>query len=180
VDVGHFSVVHGYRDVQTVEEARADGPRLHARYAMKRDMIALGGLRFASSIAFDVHVHGLGYSFVECELASLGLRTRNFVFATPTEPGRIDLRIAVSVGEPGAGALLGRPIARALSRAISVLYARDVGQDFRIWEHKRYVPRPALVQGDGPIGLYRRWARQFYRDAGDVPPASRREREAWS
>jgi hypothetical protein len=37
-----------------------------------------------------------------------------------------------------------------------------VAQDFVIWENKRYVPRPMLARGDGPIPLYRRWAAQFY------------------
>jgi hypothetical protein len=32
----------------------------------------------------------------------------------------------------------------------------------RIWEHKRYLARPALAAGDGPLGLYRKWTRQFY------------------
>lgn len=41
-------------------------------------------------------------------------------------------------------------------------YAREVGNDLVIWRHKRYCPQPALAKGDGPIGAYRRWARQFY------------------
>jgi hypothetical protein len=28
--------------------------------------------------------------------------------------------------------------------------------------HKRYVDRPALASGDGPVGLYRKWVKQFY------------------
>jgi hypothetical protein len=36
----------------------------------------------------------------------------------------------------------------------------DVRQDFDIWNHKTYLEWPALA--DGPVGLYRRWARQFH------------------
>lgn len=43
-----------------------------------------------------------------------------------------------------------------------VHFVTDVGQDVPLWEHKRYLDAPALAVGDGPIGLYRRWARQFY------------------
>ena len=38
----------------------------------------------------------------------------------------------------------------------------DARQDFAIWQHKRYLSAPALAAGDGPIGKYRAWARQFY------------------
>ena len=52
------------------------------------------------------------------------------------------------------------------SGAMAQLYideiARGVGEDIPIWENKRYVERPPLCEGDGPIGQYRRWARQFY------------------
>ena len=37
----------------------------------------------------------------------------------------------------------------------------DVHQDVPIWASQRYVSRPALAHGDGPIVPYRRWARQF-------------------
>jgi hypothetical protein len=40
--------------------------------------------------------------------------------------------------------------------------ARGVGEDIPIWENKRYVERPLLCDGDGPIAQYRRWASQFY------------------
>jgi hypothetical protein len=33
---------------------------------------------------------------------------------------------------------------------------------FEVWRHKRFASRPALAAGDGPIGLYRQWTRQFY------------------
>ena len=47
----------------------------------------------------------------------------------------------------------------------------DIQQDVRIWEHKRYVDPPALAQGDGPVGRFRHWARQFYPPAAPTAPA---------
>ncbi len=44
-------------------------------------------------------------------------------------------------------------------------YLKDVLQDIPMWSTKAYVNLPALAEGDGPIGPYRRWARQFYDDA---------------
>ncbi|MEX1363454.1 MAG: Rieske 2Fe-2S domain-containing protein, partial [Nannocystaceae bacterium] len=51
--------------------------------------------------------------------------------------------------------------------------------DIEIWENKIHLPKPVLVQGDGPIHRLRRWYQQFYPaspessdvDAG-LPPAA--------
>lgn len=37
--------------------------------------------------------------------------------------------------------------------------------DIDIWENKIHLPKPLLVQGDGPIHRLRRWFQQFYPDA---------------
>ena len=34
-----------------------------------------------------------------------------------------------------------------------------------------HVPRPALAEGDGPIGRYRQWARQFHGGTAEAPEA---------
>lgn len=173
VDVGHFSIVHGYENVRLLRPVRAFGPYLNARYTMSRGLGPLTRLGFTFDTEFEVHVHGLGYSVVEVDIHSHGFRTRQFVFATPTEPGHVAVHLGVSVLVPrGAGPLASLAprglIAGMLARFVSVLYAHDVGQDVRIWEHKRCPERPALAQGDGPIGLYRRWAAQFYAGAEET------------
>ena len=38
----------------------------------------------------------------------------------------------------------------------------QLDQDVPIWENKSYWDRPLLCDGDGPIGKFRRWCRQFY------------------
>lgn len=43
-------------------------------------------------------------------------------------------------------------------------FVEDFAKDFPIWENKAYVPRPRLSAADGPVGVYRRWTRQFYAD----------------
>jgi nitrite reductase/ring-hydroxylating ferredoxin subunit len=169
-DVGHFSTLHGYGDVRELGPLRTEGPYLHARYAMKRSLGPLTRLGGSLSFEFDVHVHGLGYSFVDVDVKSHGFLLRHFIFSTPTEPGRIDLRLAVSARVPGGGGVAGlvsrRALAEALTRIVLPMYVHDVGQDVRIWEHKRHLSRPALADGDGPVGAYRRWARQFYARGG--------------
>jgi hypothetical protein len=41
-------------------------------------------------------------------------------------------------------------------------------QDFAIWDHKRYRPKPVLCDEDRPIAQYRQWARQFYPSRADA------------
>jgi len=61
--------------------------------------------------------------------------------------------------------VIARGAGAAFEEALQV-YMREhavvATQDFPIWEHKRYQPAPLLVEEDGPIAEYRRWARQFY------------------
>jgi hypothetical protein len=44
---------------------------------------------------------------------------------------------------------------------------RQLGQDIPIWENKVYVHPPLVVESDGPIGIFRRWTKQFYTESSD-------------
>ncbi len=162
VDVRHFGTVHGYEKVTTLSEASADGPVLSARYAFSRPIIRNGPGVLTTRTEFRVDVHGLGFSFVETHLQKLGIRTRQLVMATPTDGERIDLRISAAVS--GLDQLeIAAPLARlAVRQSLMRAFVSDVTDDFEIWQHKRYLERPALAKGDGPIPRYRKWARQFY------------------
>lgn len=165
VDLGHFSAVHGYRDVEIVEPLAANGAHLSISYRMKRKNL----IPFLPQIGtrFDITIWGLGYSFVEVTLDDLPIKTRYFVLPVPRDESHIDLRLGMSfkVDQP----LLGRVPPRLYDRLIGKLHADsfvgDVLQDFDIWRHKKYVHPPVLAEGDGPVGQYRRWARRFYAEA---------------
>jgi len=66
---------------------------------------------------------------------------------------------------PSAPAVLGHLPPGLVARAIRAFTLSnldaDVRQDRRIWATKCHLPRPLLADGDGPIGLYRRWAAEF-------------------
>jgi nitrite reductase/ring-hydroxylating ferredoxin subunit len=168
VDLGHLSEVHGYRDVEVQRELHLDGPALSVRYGMTRPSPFARGRTLRAE--FDIRAHGLGCSFVEVRVVGTSLHTHHFVFVTPIDGDRCDLRASMHMD----GALRPRRMHWALGlvprRVAFPLVARltfegflgDIGQDTRIWEHKRYVDPPALAQGDGPVGRYRHWARQFY------------------
>lgn len=171
VDVGHFAFVHGYRAVRELREVAIDGPFLSTAYAALRPMPLVG--RLAPSLDLDVRfeteIYGLGYSLVRLTLPRLGIQARLWVLPTSLDEQRITLRLAVSlkvVAFNRASAwhrlVPARALSALLAQAILMSFAHDAEQDFDIWQHKRYVHPPALAKGDGPIGKYRVWARQFY------------------
>jgi nitrite reductase/ring-hydroxylating ferredoxin subunit len=174
VDIGHLGAVHGYEQVRTLDPLATDAQHLTTRYAVTRRGLLPGTPAVAAE--FTIHVYGLGYSFVDVDVRSHHLRTRHFVLATPTDGERIDLHLGTAVA--GSGKWLGRVPGVLLDRAIGALVLRgflaDVQQDFRIWSHKVYVHPPALAQGDGPIGRYRSWAKQFYPDLESAPEPTAR------
>lgn len=162
VDVAHFEKVHRYRDVETLSEAEVDGPVLTASYGFTRHALPYGFTTAPIRVRFTARLVGLGYSLVESRVDQYGLSTRQLVMCTPVDEDHVQLRIMSAVrvdGLPGVVRKIGYPFARwGLMRA----YVQDVSGDLDIWENKRYLDRPRIVSGDGPIGRYRRWVRQFY------------------
>jgi nitrite reductase/ring-hydroxylating ferredoxin subunit len=168
VDIGHLGFLHGYDDVRELEPARAEGACLRARYQMTRGGRS-SGLRLPTMrTEFDVSVHGLGCSLVDLEVLTLGARQRLYVLPTPLGGGMVTLRLGVATSltplEAAPGLTRRLPaslVARALRELTLLGLYFDVAQDRRIWVTKRHVRHPVLAEGDGPIGLYRRWASQF-------------------
>jgi 3-ketosteroid 9alpha-monooxygenase subunit A len=76
---------------------------------------------------------------------------------TPVDQGTVDLRLAVSLRIVGDRATTEGYVKGYLDNLRS-----GFEDDIRIWENKVYRERPVLCDGDGPIGLLRRWYRQFY------------------
>jgi len=177
VDLGHLTEVHNYRDLEILDPLTIDGPYLSVRYAMARS--GFGPLRQMQTRAeFRIHVHGLGFSHVEVEVEAMGVQIRHWVLCTPTEGQQCELRVAGSVK------LIDRPsrlspmlsygprlaASKLIQRASFHEFCGDLSQDFDIWEHKRHVDLPTLAQGDGPVGRYRQWCRQFYAQVPLVGP----------
>lgn len=171
VDVGHFSVVHKYSNITTLKELNADGAYLNASYGFNRapeGFIGKGTQGIKAEI--NIHVHGLGYSFVEVDLPEMKLKTRQYVFPMPVDENKINLKIGMSVNKnfksskihPALSLLPKKMLVNILLNKAFTGYANDVKQDFKIWENKVYMENPALAKGDGPIGKYRQWAKQFY------------------
>jgi len=176
VDVSHFSTVHGYERVEIAEGMKADGPHLTMSYTVIRDR-GLFGRHVPTRFRFrlDIAASGVGYSRVQ--IAALGLRLRTVVMPTPVDDETTEVRVVTQIAlVPGkdhwAARMLPRQwLADLAGRIAASEMGRDFAADIRIWEHKRYQDPPRLVAGDGPIGPYRTWARQFYRaDAAGAEP----------
>jgi hypothetical protein len=137
--------VHGYSDV-TEFEVTVDGPVMHSRFGFTKD----GGAQ-----RFDTLVYGLGYAITDLKIEQLKMHARVILLSNQVDAGTVDFTVCVTVEG-------GLPWIDRMLEAI----VDDVRKDLPIWEHKRRLARPALIAGDGPIGVYRKFARQFY------PPAA--------
>lgn len=153
VDTGHFIQVHGFGDAWTEGDLQIDGHLLKGAYGIQYPL----GDKIKFVAKFNVEVHGLGYSLVRVRVERFGIAINLLVLSSPVDHENIILRTAASAKHWGA-----LPITNLLREAASWGLNREVGQDAPIWETKRYLDRPMLAEGDGPIGEYRRYCKQFY------------------
>ncbi len=51
---------------------------------------------------------------------------------------------------------------RGVGAALIADIEKQMSEDILIWENKIFLDRPGLCDGDGPLGTFRRWCRQFY------------------
>ncbi len=148
VDRAHFRYVHGTAEIPD-SELRIEG---HLRFATQHVTYATPRGPVAGRI--EVTAHGMGFTTTRftgiCETLLL-------ISHTPIDAERVRSRFSFTLPR----AVVGTNVGRALVREI----VRQLEEDIPIWEHKRYLEAPLLCDGDGPIGPYRRWARQFYSGA---------------
>ena len=122
------------------------------------------------SAIFDTDVHGLGFSLTDLTVAKLGIHYRLFLLATQLDADEFEFTVGVSseMPPPMAKTALGRiplpwkVLTAGMVRLTMETIVHDILQDREIWAHKAFVDPPGLVKGDGPIGKFRRFARQFY------------------
>jgi len=148
VDRAHFRYVHGTLMVPE-SEVTVEGPwrRSIQRADMKTPRGVVQGV-------IDSQSHGLGYSHIRfsgiCD-------TLLVAGVTPIDEEHVDVRFSfVQKKVPGADPRGG------VARAIVADIVKQLDEDIPIWEHKAYLERPLLCDGDGPIAEWRRWCRQFY------------------
>ena len=102
----------------------------------------------------DVYEYGFGINTTRFTgLVETFLMSSN----TPIDENSCDLRFTFVVKKFG-----NNDITRGIGRAYVKEIARQLEQDIPVWENKVYLSRPVLVAEDGPIGLFRTWAKGQY------------------
>ncbi len=157
VDSAHFKYVHGTPE-QPMTRAEIDGHILRARspinYVTPQGTVEGG-------IASESHGFGFGTTrftgIVETLLVSS---------VTPIDGEYVDVRFSFMVKK-----MASEDATKGVSRAFVKEIERQLGQDIPIWENKVMKSRPVLCDGDGPVGIFRRWAKQFYTTAPEMSPA---------
>jgi 3-ketosteroid 9alpha-monooxygenase subunit A len=150
-DRAHLLFMHGLEAVDS--SAETDGHVMRVRHAFKAEMSRIG----MPGTVFDGVVEGThtGLGVLQQRIRSLveGLLVST---QTPIDGESVDLRFAFTVKTAPS-----EDIAKVAMTAMWGDLVRDVEDDIRIWERKAYLSRPVLSEADGPIGLYRKWSRQF-------------------
>ncbi|MDE2848308.1 MAG: hypothetical protein OXO51_16525, partial [Gemmatimonadota bacterium] len=172
VDIGHLRYVHGYDNVNPVGSVAVEGAYLKSCFDFKRIRRVLGVTDLVYEVSAVTHIHGLGYSFVEIHEKTIDMHARLWVLPTPVDGEYIDLVLVSQLREirkprrfvSGLGFLPSKLRRRLMNQILLTQQKRDVLQDVVIWERKRFRTPPRLCAADGPIGLYRRYCRQFYPD----------------
>lgn len=145
VDRAHFRYVHGTANVPE-SELRLEG---HIRHAIQH--VKMRTPRGEVDGQIRVEAHGMGCTITRftgiCETVLL-------LSHTPIDRETVDSRFSFVQHEADAKS--------AVASAVVAEVVRQMEQDIPIWEHKRYLAKPMLCDGDGPIPAYRRWASQFY------------------
>ena len=154
IDWPHFEFVHS-TDAPKHKEYCFDGPMFRWVIDAGLDNVVGGP---SNALYLVAENWGLGFNTIHYNGA---FETRSVGTMLPIDTTR--LRFTNSV--------IGRKGDRSEQEALNELKAQMdeqqniTSQDFAIWENKKYRPAPVLCDGDGPIGEYRRWARQFYSDS---------------
>ncbi len=161
VDVGHFVEVHGFGDSWYNGDLEVEGHLLKHAYGIDY----LGG-KLSLICNFKVEVHGLGYSLVRVNTPRFDANFNLLILSSPVDEDNVIVRTAVSLQNWGP-----RAWTYLVREAASIGLNKEVGQDAPIWEAKRYVERPILAEGDGPIAEYRRYCKQFYAQQVEVKTA---------
>ncbi len=159
VDTAHMRPVHSTEPSRVRGGPNLDGPKMSVDLAF----VASGeivGMEGDNDVELDIMMFGLGVIQVTSRILNAGLLARYRVCCTPVDSQTIDI-----YGLSGVRYGDDRAFTDEVSNLFFEAFTKDFIKDFPIWENKLYRGRPALSGADGPIGLYRRWARQFYAEA---------------
>ncbi len=150
VDSAHFRYVHSTPTVPVMEHYETGFPE-----AMMRSRQTFVTPRGDVDARIDVRSVGPGLSIVEF---SGIIDTIDVACNTPIDAEHTVVRSSYrfkSLGDAELTEKIGHAFVNEVDKQMSM-------EDRPIWEHKAYLPRPALADTDGPFMKFRKWAAQFY------------------
>ena len=148
VDSAHFRYVHGTTNMPT-SQAEVQGHIL-------RVFSSTGMETPRGPVAGSVESLSYGFGFGTVRFKGV-VETVLVSSVTPIDGERVDVRFSFSIKKLG-----GADVTRGVGAAFIGEVSRQLEQDIPIWENKTQWERPVLCDGDGPVGLFRKWCRQFY------------------
>jgi len=154
-DPAHFQFVHGTDTVAEVEEYNTDGP-----CSVMLSKQAYVTPRGVTEGRIDVYNYGPGFSKV---WFSGIVDAINIATTTPIDDETTQVRFNFIVRK-FENEKLTSTVADAFVKEIN----KQVQEDRPIWEHKSFLPTPALADTDGPILKFRKWYSQFYAEPYEV------------
>lgn len=162
-DEAHLAQVHGTTADHELTFTDLGDHRSHLQAVIRYDTA-----RGSMQQAIDNRSFGPGFGIVH--FAGI-VDTWFLAMGTPVTAERTEVCFAYRFRAPDGG-----PADRRTVRAYLGEIERQYRQDTVIWEHKAYLARPALAEGEAIIARFRRWYRQFY-----TPPlpTGAAERPVW-
>jgi len=148
VDQAHFRYVHGTLTVPQ-SQAKTEGPLLHVLSQMKMGTPA-------GEVDGSIESRSWGFGFGHVRFRGI-VETSLVTSVTPIDGEYVDVRFSFSVKSLGD-----ERTTRGVGRALIADIEKQMREDIPIWENKAFLERPVLCDGDGPIGVFRTWCRQFY------------------
>lgn len=158
VDAAHFLYLHGTAAMPKTITKR-NGHHLHTTSTTA--MTTPAGV-----VEGAIEVNAWGFGFTTTRFTGL-VETLLLSASTPIEEEVCELRFLFTVRDIGKG------ITGGVGKAFMAEIARQLEQDVPVWENKIYLDKPILCDGDGPIGPFRLWAKQFYPSAEELAAAGK-------
>jgi phenylpropionate dioxygenase-like ring-hydroxylating dioxygenase large terminal subunit len=157
VDVAHFKYVHGTATFPT-SNMIWDGPR--------RTSIIEAGVDTANGRA-PIRIQASQFGPGQTYTRFTGIADTLLVAAvTPVEKDEVRVRFCFTQPKQQKDAL-----ATMVAQGFIHEVCSQLDQDKVIWDHQRYMERPIVCDGDGPILRFRKWYSQFYAEWANSPRA---------
>ncbi len=147
VDTAHFHYVHGAAEMPKTASER------QGHLLVSKSTTAM--TTPAGRVDGHLEVNAWGFGFSTTRFVGL-VETFLMASALPIDEETVQLSFAFTVRDIGKG------ITGGVGKAFMAEIRRQLEQDIPIWENKVYVDPPLLCDGDGPIGIFRVWSKQFY------------------